>query len=37
LRVPSDHAYAAAHEPRRSWLLEKVSGKLSRKDTELKS
>jgi len=36
LSIPGDHAYATAREPRRSWLLEKVSGKLSRKDTEMK-
>ena len=37
LSIPGDHAYVTAPERRRSWLLEKVAGKFSRKDTELKS
>ncbi len=37
LTIPGDHAYVTAPGRRRYWLLEKVAGKFSRKDTELKS
>jgi signal transduction histidine kinase/ligand-binding sensor domain-containing protein len=37
LSIPGDHAYVRTPEGRRLWLLEKVAGKFSRKDTELKS
>ena len=37
LSIPGDHAYVRTPERRRFWLLEKIAGKFSRKDTELKS
>ena len=37
LSIPASRAYATAPEPRRSALVQKLAGKLSRKDTEPKS
>ena len=37
LSIPGDHAYVRTPERRRFWLLEKIAGKFSRKNTELKS
>jgi hypothetical protein len=37
LSIPGDHAYGTAAERHGSWLVEKLTGKFSRKDTELKS
>ena len=37
LSIPGDHAYGTAPERHGSWLVEKLTGKFSRKDTELKS
>jgi len=37
LSVPASHAYEPSSTRRRSWLTEKLSGKLSGRDTEMKS
>jgi ligand-binding sensor domain-containing protein/signal transduction histidine kinase len=37
LSIPASHAYDPHSARRRSWLTEKLSGKLSGKDTEMKS
>ena len=37
LSIPGDHAYVRTPKRRRFSLLEKIAGKFSRKDTELKS